>query len=123
MIRPPRPASTICVFRDGPVGAEVLMVRRGETARFMGGAWVFPGGTVEQALADIDAAVDLGPEHISWYHLTLEPNTVFHARPPAGLPDEAVAADIQDAGSVRLTEARATRLSVISIEMSKLGSQ
>ena len=47
MSRPPRPASTICVFRDGPQGAEVLMVRRGETARFMGGAWVFPGGTVD----------------------------------------------------------------------------
>ncbi len=47
MSRPPRPASTICVFRDGTDGAEVLMVRRGETARFMGGAWVFPGGTVD----------------------------------------------------------------------------
>jgi len=67
--------------------------------------YALPGQGVEQALADIDAAVDLGPEHISWYHLTLEPNTVFHARPPAGLPDEAMAADIQDAGSVRLAEA------------------
>jgi 8-oxo-dGTP pyrophosphatase MutT (NUDIX family) len=34
------------VFRDGTGGVEVLMVRRGESARFMGGAWVFPGGTV-----------------------------------------------------------------------------
>jgi 8-oxo-dGTP pyrophosphatase MutT (NUDIX family) len=46
--RAPRPASTICVFRDGAEGAEVLMVQRGETARFMGGAWVFPGGTVDE---------------------------------------------------------------------------
>lgn len=47
MSRPARPASTICVFRDGSAGAEILMVQRGETARFMGGAWVFPGGTVD----------------------------------------------------------------------------
>jgi len=67
--------------------------------------YALPGQGVEEALADIDAAVGLGPEHISWYHLTLEPNTVFHARPPAGLPDEGLAADIQDAGCARLAEA------------------
>ena len=45
-----RPSSTICVFRPGAEGFEVLMVRRHEGARFMGGAWVFPGG----ALDDLD---------------------------------------------------------------------
>jgi oxygen-independent coproporphyrinogen-3 oxidase len=64
-----------------------------------------PGQTVDTALADIDAAVELAPAHISWYQLTLEPNTVFHLRPPAGLPDEDALAQIQDAGAERLTEA------------------
>ena len=61
-----------------------------------------PEQTVDTALADIDAAVGLGPAHISWYQLTLEPNTVFYARPPAGLPDEDALAEIQDAGGARL---------------------
>ena len=43
----PRPASTICLVRDPPGGPEVVMVRRTPEARFMGGAWVFPGGAVD----------------------------------------------------------------------------
>lgn len=66
--------------------------------------YCLPGQDVAGALADIDAAVELEPEHLSWYHLTLEPNTVFHDRPPPGLPDENLAADIQDAGAMRLGE-------------------
>ena len=46
-----------------------------------------PGQSVDAALFDIDQAADLGANHVSWYQLTLEPNTVFHARPPQGLPD------------------------------------
>jgi putative oxygen-independent coproporphyrinogen III oxidase len=61
-----------------------------------------PGQTSASAAADIASAAALGPTHISWYQLTLEPNTVFHARPPAGLPDEESAWDIQDAGAARL---------------------
>jgi oxygen-independent coproporphyrinogen-3 oxidase len=64
-----------------------------------------PGQDLAAALADIDALIELAPEHISWYHLTLEPNTVFHARPPTDLPDEALTADIQDAGAERLETA------------------
>ncbi len=54
----------------------------------------------------------LAPEHISWYHLTLEPNTVFHARPPAGLPGDELAADIQSAGAARLEDAGYRRYEV-----------
>ena len=61
-----------------------------------------PGQTIETAIADIEAATALGPTHISWYQLTLEPNTVFYARPPEGLPDEEVEWEIQDAGAERL---------------------
>ena len=42
----PRQAATAMVLRDGERGLEVLLVRRNPEARFMGGAWVFPGGAV-----------------------------------------------------------------------------
>ena len=57
-----------------------------------------PGQSVDAAMADLTSAADLKPAHISWYQLTLEPNTVFYARPPANLPDEELAAEIQDRG-------------------------
>jgi len=57
----PRPAATVIVLRRGgrhrSGGLEVLMLRRGEDARFMPGVWVFPGGAVDGE--DRDAAVDL----------------------------------------------------------------
>lgn len=74
--------------------------------------YALPGQDVAMALDDIRAAADLGPEHISWYHLTLEPNTVFHARPPAGLPDADAAAAIQDAGEAELGRLGFTRYEV-----------
>src|SRR3954447_9747636 len=43
---PPRPAASVIVLRDSPAGPEVLLVRRNPGARFMGGAWVFPGGAM-----------------------------------------------------------------------------
>jgi oxygen-independent coproporphyrinogen-3 oxidase len=63
-----------------------------------------PDQTVEMALDDLSAAIWLKPSHISWYQLTLEPNTVFHARPPANLPDNDLAFEIQDRGQVQLAE-------------------
>lgn len=61
-----------------------------------------PEQTTVAALADVDAAMQLQPQHISWYQLTLEPNTVFHARPPAGLPDEDLVFEIQAQGRALL---------------------
>ena len=46
-----------------------------------------PNQTVEQALADIRTAIDLAPDHLSVYQLTIEPNTVFYVAPPK-LPDD-----------------------------------
>ena len=66
--------------------------------------YALPGQDVAGALADIDAAASLQPTHLSWYQLTLEPNTVFHARPPQGLPDEERSFEIQQAGEARLAE-------------------
>jgi oxygen-independent coproporphyrinogen-3 oxidase len=64
--------------------------------------FALPGQDIPQALGDLRAALELEPRHISWYQLTLEPNTVFHARPPEGLPDDELAADIQEAGRALL---------------------
>jgi 8-oxo-dGTP pyrophosphatase MutT (NUDIX family) len=45
---PPRVAASVIVLRDASQGPEVLLVRRNPQARFMGGAWVFPGGAVDR---------------------------------------------------------------------------
>jgi oxygen-independent coproporphyrinogen-3 oxidase len=59
--------------------------------------FALPGQTVAGALADLRTAVALGPPHLSWYQLTLEPNTAFAAAPPP-LPSEDVAGEIQEQG-------------------------
>jgi putative oxygen-independent coproporphyrinogen III oxidase len=56
-----------------------------------------PGQSMAAARADLQRATSFRPPHISWYQLTLEPNTVFYSRPPR-LPTESVLADIQDQG-------------------------
>src|SRR5512145_177535 len=48
-ITEPRQAATVIVLRGGGETLEVLLVRRNPEARFMGGAWVFPGGAVDGA--------------------------------------------------------------------------
>lgn len=53
-----------------------------------------PGQTVDQALADIANAIALQPAHVSYYQLTIEPNTRFHQSPPV-LPDEETSDAIQ----------------------------
>lgn len=45
---PPRQAATVIVLRGGGQTLEVLLVKRTEKARFMGGVWVFPGGAVDE---------------------------------------------------------------------------
>ncbi|PKM29511.1 MAG: YggW family oxidoreductase [Gammaproteobacteria bacterium HGW-Gammaproteobacteria-11] len=62
-----------------------------------------PDQTLDDALADINQAIELGPEHLSWYQLTLEPNTVFYNKPPI-LPIEDTLWAIQEAGQARLAE-------------------
>jgi oxygen-independent coproporphyrinogen-3 oxidase len=57
-----------------------------------------PGQDVAGALSDLRNAMDLEPSHLSWYQLTLEPNTVFHSRPPPDMPTDDLCADIQAAG-------------------------
>ncbi|MBY8262824.1 radical SAM family heme chaperone HemW [Vibrio fluvialis] len=63
-----------------------------------------PDQTLDQALADLDRAIELAPPHLSWYQLTIEPNTMFYFKPPT-LPDDDALWDIFDLGHQKLTEA------------------
>lgn len=56
--------------------------------------YALPDQTLEEAGKDIETAVSCGVAHISAYHLTLEPNTLFHRYPPP-LPDDDSAAEMQ----------------------------
>lgn len=55
-----------------------------------------PNQSLEQALADVQAAIALNPSHLSLYQLTMEPNTLFALKPPP-LPDDELLADIEEA--------------------------
>lgn len=67
--------------------------------------FALPGQDPARAAADIERAIALSPSHISYYQLTLEPNTVFHAQPPQGMPDDDTAWAIQEHGQQVLCEA------------------
>ncbi|MFU8927325.1 radical SAM family heme chaperone HemW [Acinetobacter puyangensis] len=56
-----------------------------------------PQQTLQQALFDLQTAIDLGATHISWYQLTIEPNTVFYRSQPT-LPNDEVLEQIQQQG-------------------------
>ena len=58
--------------------------------------YALPGQTPDDARADVQTALGYGPPHLSFYHLTIEPNTLFHRHPPP-LPDDDTAAEIGDA--------------------------
>jgi putative oxygen-independent coproporphyrinogen III oxidase len=59
--------------------------------------YALPAQSPEQAISDIQLAIEAGPAHISLYQLTIEPNTAFAAQPPP-LPDQDIAWDMQQAG-------------------------
>jgi 8-oxo-dGTP pyrophosphatase MutT (NUDIX family) len=53
----PRRAASVIVLRGGEERLELLLVKRNPDARFMGGAWVFPGGAVDRSEGDGEAAL------------------------------------------------------------------
>jgi putative oxygen-independent coproporphyrinogen III oxidase len=67
--------------------------------------YALPGQDLAMALHDVERAIALQPTHLSHYQLTLEPNTVFAARPPQGIPDIDAAWDIQEACQARIADA------------------
>ena len=62
-----------------------------------------PDQSLEDALDDLRQAIALAPTHLSWYQLTLEPNTVFWSQPPL-LPEDDILWDIQEAGQALLAQ-------------------
>ena len=69
-----RPACSVIVVRDtGADGFELLLVQRNPAARFMGGAWVFPGGAVHEGETEIETAVREADEEAE---LRLDPGTL-----------------------------------------------
>jgi oxygen-independent coproporphyrinogen-3 oxidase len=66
--------------------------------------FALPEQRLDEALEDVETALSLDPPHISYYQLTLEPETAFHARPPR-LPDEDAAYTIQQEAHARLRRA------------------
>lgn len=56
-----------------------------------------PEQSTQDALSDLRQAIDLSPPHLSWYQLTIEPNTLFHSKPPK-LPEDEILWDIQEQG-------------------------
>ena len=56
-----------------------------------------PEQSVSDALADLQQAIEIAPPHLSWYQLTIEPNTAFGSRPPV-LPGDETLWDIQEQG-------------------------
>ena len=63
-----------------------------------------PGQTVEQGLDDLSQAIALSPKHISWYQLTIEPNTAFYSHPPV-TPDDEDVWNLQEQGQILLEQA------------------
>ncbi len=63
--------------------------------------YALPGQTTADARSDLAEALRYSPPHLSFYHLTIEPNTLFHRYPPQ-LPDDETAADIEDAVAATL---------------------
>ena len=60
--------------------------------------FALPGQSIAEATADLKQALAYDVDHLSWYQLTLEPNTAFYVNPPKGIPDSDLQADCFEAG-------------------------
>lgn len=91
---PPRPASTVVMLRDGATGPEVLLMRRHAQSEVLGGAFVFPGGKLDAADAELADALDQPAEQLraSLHDAALDPPTA------AGLYVAAVREAFEEAG-------------------------
>jgi 8-oxo-dGTP pyrophosphatase MutT (NUDIX family) len=68
-----RPATSVIVVRDGESEMELLLVQRNPEARFMGGAWVFPGGAVHEGESEVETGVREAQEEAG---IDLDPDTL-----------------------------------------------
>lgn len=81
-----------------------------------------PQQSAAQGLADLQQALDFQPEHLSWYQLTLEPNTVFYKQKPT-LPDESTSEALETAGLELLADAGYERYEISAFSKANRQSQ
>lgn len=84
--------------------------------------YALPEQSVDDALQDLRTLIALQPEHVSWYQLTLEPNTEFGRRPPP-VPDDDAAWTMQEQGQALLAEASYVQYEVSAYARSGLQSR
>lgn len=77
-----------------------------------------PSQTLEEGLADLEVAIAAQPSHLSWYELTLEPNTYFWHHPPS-LPTEDHIIELQALGQARLQEKSYSQYEVSAYSQNK----
>jgi oxygen-independent coproporphyrinogen-3 oxidase len=93
------------IHSHGEIEAAVAELRAARIENFnLDLMYGLPRQTLDEAVADVERAIDLGPTHISHYQLTLEPGTAFERRPPE-LPDDEVTFAMQGECQRRLAEA------------------
>lgn len=98
----PRHLKALGRIHDGDQARRAIDMARAHFVNFnLDVMYGLPEQSLEEALQDIDTALSFEPPHLSAYHLTLEPNTVFHRYPPK-LPDDDTSADMQIAIETRL---------------------
>lgn len=84
-------------IHDGRAAREAIAVAQRAVSRVNLDLMIaLPSQTLADSVRDVDTALSFGTEHLSLYHLTMEPNTVFAKFPPEDLPDDDVAADMQE---------------------------
>lgn len=81
-----------------------------------------PGQTLAEAQNDLQQAIALSPQHISWYQLTIEQNTEFYSKPPV-LPQEDLLLDIIESGQSILANAGYRQYEVSAYALEKRQSQ
>ena len=84
--------------------------------------FALPNQTLAQAIADVETAISLKPTHISYYQLTIEPNTEFHHHPPS-LPNDDLAWEIYMAGRNKLVENKFSQYEVSAYALEKQHSR
>ncbi len=84
--------------------------------------YALPAQTTAEAMADINQALALGPDHLSWYQLTIEPKTEFAQRPPV-LPEDDSISQIEQQGYAQLAAAGFARYEVSAYAKGKLECQ
>lgn len=135
---PPRPAATVVLLRDAPAGLEVFLMKRHGLSDVLGGAYVFPGGKVDAADAELDMAAHLdqpldrlhaglnepeidlrtaGAVYVAALREAFEESGVLFADglPPSGLADRAAALLREGLGFNTVLAQLALRLQTLGI--------